>query len=258
MPNDHTGKRRVLITGGSGRVGSAIRRELADRYVFRVLDLVEPADQSEGDQFILGDAGDLATMLSVTEGVDVIIHLAIIAMRWDHVTEAQRAGTTFLMDMPSVWNALEGARINGVKVVVYSSSNHVTGLNERDGLISHPDLPPRPDGVYGAGKVFGEALGRFYADQMGIRVYCLRIGNFRDEPERVYRPGQSRWLSPRDLGQMVWRCVEAEHVPFGVFYGVSGGAEKKWDISNARELIGYEPQDDGSAEYWQRKYGGKV
>jgi hypothetical protein len=35
-------------------------------------------------------------------------------------------------------------------------------------------------------------------------------------------------------------------VRFGIFYGVSGGSEKKWDLSTARDLLGYEPQDDGS------------
>ena len=41
--------------------------------------------------------------------------------------------------------------------------------------------------------------------------------------------------------------VEASHPQFGVFYGVSKGAEKKWDISNAKELVGWEPKDRGAS-----------
>ena len=109
--------------------------------------------------------------------------------------------------------------------VVYASTNHVTGMNEKEGIRSEPDKPVRPDGIYGAGKAFGEALGRFYADQYGIRVFCLRIANFNglDEPGRDYEPGQSRWFSPRDIAQMTWRCIEAEDLKFEIFYGVSSG-----------------------------------
>ncbi len=64
----------------------------------------------------------------------------------------------------------------------------------------------------------------------------------------------SRWLSPRDVSQLVWRCIEAEHVPFGIFYAVSGGSERKWDLTATREVLGYEPQDDGSLEHWRRRY----
>ena len=81
---------------------------------------------------------------------------------------------------------------------MYASTNHVTGLNEQDGLLSKPYEPVRPDSIYGAGKAFGEALGRYYADRHDIRVHCLRIANFngKDEPGRFYKKGKSRWLSP--------------------------------------------------------------
>ena len=93
-------------------------------------------------------------------------------------------------------------------------------------------------------------------DNYGLRVFCLRIANFngREEPGRYYEPGYSRWLSPRDLAQLTWRCIEAEDLNWGIFYGVSRGAEKKWDLSNARELLGYEPEDDGSALAFRQMY----
>jgi len=130
-------------------------------------------------------------------------------------------------------------------------------MNEKEGIRSQPDLPIRPDGIYGAGKAFGEALGRYYADAHGIRVLCLRIANFngQDGPGRLYEAGQSRWLSPRDLGQLTWRCIETDSVRFGIFYGVSKGGEEKWDLTNAKEVLGYDPVDDGSAPEWRAKYG---
>ena len=170
--------------------------------------------------------------------------------------EAQRTQLTFDVDMRGTYNLFEAARINGVPTVIYASTNHVTGIVEHLGIRSHPDMPVRPDSIYGAGKAFGEALGRYYADRYGLRVFCLRIANCngRDEPGHYYAPGESRWLSPRDLAQLTWRCIEAQHLNWGIFYAVSGGAGKKWDLTNARELLGYEPQDDGSALEYRQKY----
>jgi hypothetical protein len=42
---------------------------------------------------------------------------------------------------------------------------------------------------------------------------------------------------------------------WGIFYGISNGGEEKWDLSNAKELLGFEPEDDGSLPHFQEKYG---
>jgi uronate dehydrogenase len=175
-------------------------------------------------------------MIEAAAGVDVIIHLALAHMR-QRSTQAERAQLTLDVDMKGTYHLFEAARIHHVPTFIYASTNHVTGINEKQGIRSHPDMPVRPDSIYGAGKAFGEALGRLYADAHGLRVFCLRIANFpgSEVPGRSYAPGQSRWLSPRDLAQLVWRCIEAENLNWGIFYGVSGGAENKWDITNARQ-----------------------
>ena len=44
--------------------------------------------------------------------------------------------------------------------------------------------------------------------------------------------------------------IEDEHgVPFHIFYGVSNNARKFWSITNARKVIGYEPQDDSEIRF---------
>jgi uronate dehydrogenase len=201
---------------------------------------------------------DFPAMLEATEGVDAIVHLALSSWgpRGAMRLEARRARLTFDVDMKGTYNLFEAARINSISTFVYASTNHVTGMNEKEGIMSHPNEPTRPDSIYGAGKAFGEALGRLYADVHGMRVFCLRIANFNglDEPGRYYEPGYARWLSPRDLAQLTWRCIETERLNWGIFYGVSQGAEKKWDLSNAQELLGYEPVDDGSALIYRKKY----
>jgi hypothetical protein len=51
------------------------------------------------------------------------------------------------------------------------------------------------------------------------------------------------WMSRRDCAELVAACLEAEHVPWGVFYGVSNNPRRFWDIEHARELLGWEPRD---------------
>ena len=249
-------RKKLFITGAAGTVGTALRKHLRDRFDYRLLfHSTVPQDVGSADEVVVSDVSSFEAMLEASEGVDVIVHLALARTRRE-MPRAQRAQLTFEVDMKGTYNLLEAARINGISTVVFASTNHVTGMNEKAGIRSHPAMPLRPDGLYGAGKAFGEALGRYYVDGHGLRVFCLRIANFngRDEPGRLYEPGQSRWLSPRDLAQLVWRCIEATDLQWGIFYGVSKGGEQKWDLSNAKELLGYDPQDDGSATEHRIKY----
>ncbi len=247
-------KKKLFITGAGGTIGTTIRERLRDRYDFKLLFHSRiPEDVHKDDQVILSNVANFEAMVEAAAGVDVIVHLAI--RRWAGMTRADVAQATMEVDIPGVHNIYEAARLNKVPTVIFASTNHVTGLYEEEGLVSTPEGPVRPDGIYGAGKVFGEALGRYYSDRHGIRVICLRIANYKneEEPARYYEPGYSRWQSPRDLAQMIWRSIEAEDVKFGIFYGVSGGSEKKWDLTNARDLLGYEPEDDGTLPEYRDK-----
>ncbi len=74
------------------------------------------------------------------------------------------------------YNLYEAARKQGVKRIVFASSNHVTGFYRQDEVVGLKDPAP-PDGLYGLSKAFGEDLSRFYFDRYGIETVCLRIGS---------------------------------------------------------------------------------
>ncbi len=249
-------RKRLLITGAAGKVGGALRKHLRERYRLRLLlHRTMPDDLMPEEETVIGDISDFESMLEATRGVHAVAHCAIFS-RPRGTAQATIARLTFDVDMKSCYNIYEASRLNGVGTVVFASTNHVTGLNEKEGLVSKPDLPIRPDGIYGAGKAFAEALGRYYADVHGLRVFCLRIANFNglDEPGRKYEEGQARWLSPRDCAQLTWRCIEREELNFGIYYGVSRGGEQKWDLTNAIDELGYAPEDEGSLPEWQDRY----
>ena len=106
----------------------------------------------------------------------------------------------------------------------------------------------RPDSRYGASKAFGEALAALYAYKHGLRVTCLRIGNFADTP--VDKRRLSIWLSPADLVQLIRIGLEHPEIRHEIFFGASDNARGFWDNEPAFRY-GYRPQgcaEDHAAE----------
>jgi uronate dehydrogenase len=108
--------------------------------------------------------------------------------------------------------------------------------------------PIRPDSPYGAGKAFGEAAARHYADQHGLQAICLRIGTVKSD-DRPTRPRHyATLLTHADLVRLVAAALEApEELRFAVVYGVSANTWRFWDVADAEAAIGYVPQDDAEA-----------
>lgn len=229
---------RLLITGAAGQIGSVLRpalRQTAER--IRLHDLCPLADPTRQEELTSGDLTVPGVAESVMQGVDCVIHLAGIARETGgsprQILEANVIGTQ---------NVYEAARLAGVKRFIFASSNHVIGFYRADRSVG-AETPPRPSGHYGVSKVFGEAMGRLYADKYGLEVACLRIGAFRQ------RPGNSRelggWISPRDMVRLVRCCVEAPPFHFLVIYGVSANTRNKWGGDQAaRGHVGYVPEDN--------------
>ena len=223
----------VLITGAAGDVGTHLRRELAGRYKLRVSDIKPVADTKAEEEFIAGDVSLLADMEAVTKGVDAIVHLGGFSVEgpWETILPANIVGT---------YNVFEAARRNGVKRILFATSNHAVGFYRRDETIDHR-VYPRPDSRYGLSKVFGEAVGSLYADKYGMEVFNIRIGNVNREP--VDKRRLSIWISPRDLAQLVSIGVDHPGIRFEIVYGVSGNKRSWYDNANA-ERLGYRPLDD--------------
>lgn len=234
-------KKKVLITGAAGRIGQVLRDGLKDRYDLRVLYNRTVLPQQDTEEIQVGSITDLATMEKAVSGCDAVIHMAgnpSTQAPFEDVHEQNSLGTYCVYE---ACVRQECAR------VVFASTNHVTGEYEKEGIYTTPDMPVRPDSFYGASKAHGEALGRYYADNFGLGVICLRIGSFQPAESVTGRKGDrilSTWLSPRDTVQMCWRGIEATQVKFGIYYGISGNKRAYWDLQNAIDELGYAPEDN--------------
>lgn len=224
----------VLITGATGDIGTHLRRELAGRYAFRLADLRPIRNASAGETFMRADCAKMRDMLRATRGVDAIVHLGGFSVEgpWDTILRANIVGA---------YNVFEAARQNGVKRILFATSNHAVGFYRRDQVIDHR-VYIKPDSRYGVSKVFGEALGSLYADKYGAQVFNMRIGNVNPRPLDKRR--LSIWVSPRDIAQLVRIGIEHPDIRFEIVYAVSGNKRSWYDNSNAFRL-GYKPQDDG-------------
>lgn len=227
----------VVVTGAAGRVGSAVRRGLrgeAERLV--LVDRASLVAQSPAEETRQLDLRDAEAAAAAVEGADAVVHLA-------GVPDEAPLPDLLEGNIRSTHNVLEGARRHRVRRVVLASSNRVTGFYPVSQTVT-PEMPPRPDGLYGVSKVAVEALGRLYADKFGLSVVCLRIGSFEDAPtEQRYL---ATWLSPGDCLGFVRAAIAAPDIRFTTVYAVSANTRRFWDIE-AGSALGYTPVDDAEA-----------
>ncbi len=240
----------VLLTGAAGRVGEAILSGLAVEHDWRFLDRNPPTTGFPGE-FVVADITDETAVRDAMTGIEVVIHLAgdpRPEAPWNSVISNNIDGTQ---------KVFEAAVDAGVEKVAFASSNHAVGAYETEDRT--PDLYredhdyrldgtelPRPGNLYGVSKAAGETLGRFYHDEHGLSVVNVRIGNLtKNHPPIDYERGQAMWLSYRDCAHLFDRCIKADY-GYEIVYGISDNDRKYYSIDRAKEVLGYEPQDNSA------------
>jgi nucleoside-diphosphate-sugar epimerase len=245
---DLPAKRRVvLVTGAAGNIGSYFAQHSHDRYDLRLVERQIDDDARRLEQYgqvLQGDVTDLEQMKHLCRGVDTVLHLAADpspSADWDSVRDLNIGGT---------YNTFVAARAAGCRRVVYASSIHAVSGYPADVQVKTSE-PVNPGDLYGVSKCFGEALARYFAEQENLSAICLRIGAFQP-PENVRSEKGiamlDAWVSRRDLTQLIQRSIDVEDLKFAIFHGLSNNRFKRLDISDARELLGYEPVDDMTQE----------
>ena len=130
---------RILMTGASGGIGTALRKLLPPIYPDLLLsDLKAPADLGTHEKFKVAELSDLAQVEAICEGVDGILHFGGFSGEgtWDDILQSNIIGC---------YNLFEAARKKGVKRVVFASSNHAVGFYPRHHRIG-TDVTARPVG----------------------------------------------------------------------------------------------------------------
>jgi uronate dehydrogenase len=233
-------RERILITGPGGRVGPHILPLLRERFALRLFDLRSGPAQAD-DEVLVGDIRDFNALRQACQGMKAVVHLAAISDEDDFHTRL------LPMNLEGVYNVFEAARQAGVRKVIFTSTGQTVLRYDKTTWVT-PDMPVRPWSIYACTKIFGEALARFYSEKHSLSMICIRLCWFQPYDSALLRqPGdiQREWCSPRDFAQLLLKSLRAD-VPFAIFFGVSNNTGRFWDISNAQQLVGYEPQDDAA------------
>jgi nucleoside-diphosphate-sugar epimerase len=248
---------KILVTGMSGLIGGAVRQRLVGRYELTALNRRDVP----GVRTIQADIADSDAIAPAFEGQETVVHLSAVVSgdaAWADVLQSNVIGT---------YNVFEAARQADVRRVIFASSGTAVGGYARQfpynallegrydevpqpwPMLTHESLP-HPATLYGVSKVWGEQLARHFADTTAMSMICLRFGvvNQADRPTDIRH--FPIWCSQRDAAQMVERCIQAPaDLKYDLFFVTSNNQWGYRDLSHAKAVVGYEPED--AAEHYR-------
>ncbi len=218
-------KQNILVTGGSGFVGSHMVKKFAENnnHVI-VFDIMEPRYPLDSNvEYIKGDIFNIDSVQKVVNQADIIVHLVGLA---DSGIAQKNPQKSFLLNVVSLQNILEAARIAGNKKMVFPSSAAVYGITED--LPIKESFQPEPTNIYSWHKVLCEKMVQSYQKNYGINYVILRffniygkgnegvIGIFIDKAKKgetieSFGPFQYRdFIYAGDVAEAVYRAVAYE------------------------------------------------
>jgi nucleoside-diphosphate-sugar epimerase len=215
---------KIVVTGGQGKIGRWVVRELIDNpgsgraHDVTVFDRV-PGPEQGPIRYVTGEITDLGQVVGVLAGADAVIHLAAI-----HRYGITTNDVTFRTNVQGTFNVHEAAWRLGIRRVVSTSSASVLGWDyrERDFLPQYlpidEDHPVSPQDAYGLSKQAGEAIARSYTNKCEMETVVLRPPGvvspeqLDEMRENGGRPLSQSWLSAyvdvRDLARAYRLAVE--------------------------------------------------
>lgn len=166
---------RVLVTGGSGYVGSHAVRELTDGgHEVVIYDNLSTGHRSlsEGYEFFQGDIADGSLLAEILPRVDAVMHFAASAYVGESVANPRKY---FANNVEAALKLMDAVLASPVRLFIFSSTCATYGVPAKLPIIE--DLPTAPINPYGATKLFFEQVLSAYSVSHGLRYVALRYFN---------------------------------------------------------------------------------
>jgi NAD+ dependent glucose-6-phosphate dehydrogenase len=233
----------ILITGATGNIGRKLRTHLegSGKYRLRLLCLNPQQDPSvqTADLSVYDDA-----WADTFNGVDSVLHVAADPSPRASWARIQTRNIDLLL------NVMATAQHHHVRRVVFASSNFVVAGHRFARSVLSTTMDPAPVNAYGASKLFGERVGKMFAERFGISFIAFRIGVCQRANGNRHGPwipyggwGQAMWVSDRDLCRAFEHAIDDERVNFGVYNLVSNNPGMRWEIDALERDFGFVPED---------------
>jgi nucleoside-diphosphate-sugar epimerase len=221
---------RVLVTGSSGRVGTAIALRLSLDYQVVGLDVAPGAHTT-----VVGSIEDAAALARAMQGVDAVVHTA--ALHAPHVGNVPEA-RFMAVNVDATRRLLELALANGVRRLVYTSSTSVYGhalLPQGAARWVTEDLAPRPRDVYDETKLAAEKLVHAAATDGGMTCTILRMSRSFPEAEHLVATYRLyRGVDLRDVAQAHAAALARDQAGCEVF---NVSARSPFRLEDCRSLL---------------------
>jgi len=206
---------RVVVTGASGKIGSALLRELAEHgYEARAVDVAR-SPLTDAFPYRRADLRELWQAVEVLRGADAVVHLAAVGVPEPEVEQRALAEQlVFATNVVSTYNVFTAAAMVGAKRVVWASSETTMGTPFERTRISYVPLdevhPPLPNNTYALSKAIGEELGRQVGRWTGVTIVGLRLSVVMDAPDYAGLP--EHWADPERGRWNLWSYVDLRDV----------------------------------------------
>lgn len=203
---------RIAVTGGSGKAGRAIVRDLHERgHDVRNVDLVPSSESSSPSSpvpLLVADLTDFGQTLEALDRCEAIVHLAAIPSPV-HATP----DVVFRTNVVSTHTVFSAAARLGVRRVVWASSETTLGLpfdHPPDRVPVDEDSEPRPESSYALSKVVGEEMARQFSRWSDIPFVGLRFSNIMVRAD--YESFPTFWDDAQLRKWNLWSYVDESHV----------------------------------------------
>lgn len=233
-------KRKILITGSSGRLGNYLAKGLFNRYQVFLTDKIESKNNTYDYPFTKLDLSESDNIVHLFENIDTVLHFAATPNPFSHWNELLPSN---IIALYNTYNAAHKAKC---KRIIFASSVHTVGGCQNNFEIS-ADVRPMPLNLYGTTKAWGEAVA-YYFSKKNLSSICLRLGWVRDRNDkeiRINNPNLDIFLSYQDLVKLVIACIEVPlSINFLIVNGLSNNREKRLNIEDTIKILNYEPADN--------------